>query len=89
MRETEGVEGARDERRCEEEEEVERRHEGRAGVRDWKGSRTKGRVKRGAVGIEYQRGTWLEGTEEEMRGIESTFVCLFSPTPCSSSISPH
>lgn len=28
MRETEGVEGARDERRCEEEEEVERRHEG-------------------------------------------------------------
>lgn len=31
MRETEGVEGARDERRCDEEEEVERGHEGRAG----------------------------------------------------------
>lgn len=48
-----------------------------------------GESKRGVVGIEYQRGTWLEGTGEEMRGIESTFVCLFSPTPCSSSISPH
>lgn len=37
-----------------------------AGVRDGKGSRTKGRV--GVVGSEYQRGTSVEGAGEEMRG---------------------
>lgn len=66
MRETEGVEGVRAERRCEEEEEVaERRHEGRAGVRDGKGSRTKRRV--GVVGSEYQKGG-RRGKEKRCEG---------------------
>lgn len=89
MRETEGVEGAGDERRCEEEEEVERRHERRAGVRDLKGSRTKGRVKRGVVGVEYQRGD-MGGRHGRRDERKSQHLCarLLHP-PCSSSISPH
>lgn len=35
----------------------------------------------GVIGSESQRRTWLEGTAEEMRGAESTFVSLFSPSP--------
>lgn len=65
----------RDERRCEEEE-VERRHEERAGVRDWKGSRTKGRV--GVVGSDYQRGTSMDSTGEEMRGTVNIGVLVSS-----------
>lgn len=75
MRETEGVEGVRDERRCKEE--VERRHEGRAGVRDWKGSGTKGKV--GVTGRDYQTGggaSWSTG--EEMRGTVNIGVLVSS-----------
>lgn len=69
MRETEGVEGVRAERRCEEEEEVvERRHEGRAGVRDGKGSGTKRRA--GVVG------SWGGGVGGRRRGVrESKHWC--------------
>lgn len=71
-----------------------RKRRWKGGIRGKPGERLKrqqneGESEREAAGTEYQRGTWLGGTGEKMREIESTFVCLFSPAPWSSSISPH
>lgn len=99
MRETEGVEGERARER--EMRDNVRNRRWRESMRGKPGERLKRQQNKGEskreeaeteycwVGVGGGGRAWLGSTEEEMRGIESTFVCLFSPAPWSSSISPH